>query len=325
MSAFDELLAYVTERGAGASEAINPFWRHELRKLQALLEQDRRPSIDEVVRALGYFDDRLPSGMTNRDTEAWGALMKALESDPCDRALAEHAGSLAVLMKHKLLEAYLKLIDGLGLMSNMALARHYWYSVKLEAHISALEIRRPARFLEVGAGGGQFAMLMSNLGLVGHYVIADLPEMLLNSALTLSQRYPESKVHFGKTPAFKATGLNFWLLDTDDIEKIPDGSIDVSLNFNSFMEMDEQVRDFYIENIYRCSRPGAIFYNVNRRQSAMSRRGGEIFDNHPLLYPYRPSDRVVEWGPDQMQQDNRSRRFQSPHKSFCISRIAQVA
>ncbi|MEI9963524.1 MAG: hypothetical protein WDM92_01190 [Caulobacteraceae bacterium] len=100
--------------------------------------------------------------------------------------------------------------------------------------------------------------------------------------------------------------------------------MEVALNFNSFMEMDEAIRDSYIDQIYRTAAPGALFYNVNRRQKAMTRQDGRKFENNPLLYPYRPSDRILEWQTDECQESCRSELFRSPHTSFSISRIAQI-
>ncbi len=105
---------------------------------------------------------------------------------------------------------------------------------------------------------------------------------------------------------------------------MPANSVDLASNFNSFAEMDEDVRDNYIANIYRTARPGCVFYNVNRRQTNMTRRDGTPHETNPLLYPYRPTDKVIEWEPDRLQQDNRSVAFYSSHKNFCISSIRQI-
>ena len=324
MSAFDELLSYVVDRGVGASDAINPFWQHELRRLKALLEANKSPSMDEVVRALGYYDFRLEPGQKNRETSTWAEVMSALKTGGENTRQSEHAGSISCLSRHKHLDRYIDLLDQFGLVSNMPLARHYWYSFKLIEQMKRKNIEPPAVFLEVGAGGGQFAMMMCHYQAVGHYVIADLPEMLLNSMRTLSARFPHAHLHFGEVPEFSSGELNFWFLDTSDIQKVPDKSVDVMVNFNSLMEMDEGIRNFYIEQLYRSGRSGSIFYNVNRRQRTMTRQDGEEYDNHPLFYPYRSTDTVIEWEPDQIQQDNRSRQFQSPHGSFCISRMAII-
>ncbi len=325
MSAFEDLLAYVRQRGVGTADAINPFWQKQLEKLEGLFARSEAPDRKAIVNALGYFDERLPPGGSNRATPAWARVTEIMESpNGHPRGQVEHAGALSLLLRYKVLDDYLATIDSLGLASNMALARHYWYVRKLKHQLDDLKDRRRDVFLEVGAGGGQYAMLLTRAGLVRHYVIADLPEMMLNSMITLSDRFPEADVRFGETPDFSGERLTFWFLDTSDIAKAPDSSVDVVSNFNSFMEMAQDIRDFYLDNIYRCAKPGALFYNVNRRQSSMSKRDGSPYDNNPLLFPYRASDRVLEWEPDQIQQDYRSGQFMSPHASFCISRMALI-
>jgi hypothetical protein len=149
--------------------------------------------------------------------------------------------------------------------------------------------------------------------------------MLLNSHGALSHWLPEAPMHIGEAPDFDAPGMHFWFLETTDIERVPDRSLDAALNFNSFMEMDEQVRDYYIEQVYRATAAGAVFYNVNRMQREMTRRDGTTYANNPLLYPYRATDQVLHWEPDEMQQSLRAYRFAAPIKSFCISRMAIVA
>ena len=200
----------------------------------------------------------------------------------------------------------------------MALARHFYYSRRLKA-VRA----EPGRILEIGAGSGQFATFATDAGLVSHYVIVDLPEMLLNSAATVARKLPQADIRAGEAPDFSAPGLHFWLLRPSEIALIPDRSLDAGLNFNSFMEMDDQVRDAYIGHIYRTCSPGAAFYNVNRYQQSMARRDGSTFTGNPLLYPYRADDEVIEWGVDEMQHTLRARVFHTP-KSFSISRIALI-
>jgi putative sugar O-methyltransferase len=237
--------------------------------------------------------------------------------------VAEHVGALAFLQRVGLFDAYLAWVDGHGVKSDMDLARHYWYAFKLR------RVRGkgadPGVCLEVGAGSGRFSSLLVEQGVARQFVLVDLPEMLLNAMLLIGEMFPQADIRYDETPDFTQPGLIFWMLETSDIQRVPDRSIDAGLNFYSFMEMDEQVRDFYIAQIYRAAAPGALFYNVNRRQGKMTRRDGARFQNNPLLYPYRPDDKVIEWEPDDFQQSNRSDRFIAPTKAFAISRIARVA
>ena len=311
----------------GQSNEINPFWRDQLARLERTLRKEGPDvSFDLIRGALGYNAFRLPAGVTaNAQRRDWPRLMQAVESRDLQGVdhIAEHVGALSYLKRAGCLDAYLAWVDALGVMSDLDLARHYWYAFKLARFRG--KGASPAVCLEVGSGSGRFATRLVELGIVRQFVLVDLPEMLPNAMLLVGERFPQAEIRYGETPDFTQPGLIFWMLETSDIKRVPDRSIDIALNFYSFMEMDEAIRDFYIGQIYRAAAPGALFYNVNRRQQRMTRRDGTFFENNPLLYPYRKSDTVLEWEPDDFQQSNRSDRFRAPTKSFAISRIARLA
>ena len=321
------LIERLRTEGIGKSAEINPFWRDQLARLtRAFSKAGTNVTHEQLRGALGYNAQRLPAGVSkNADRPDWAGLMRCGEIPPIEGARneVEHAGALAYLRRMGALDQYLAWVDGHGLASAMDLARHYWYAKRLRSVLEKPDGQKIC--LEVGVGSGRFASLLVETGIVRHYVLIDFPEMLLNAMLLVNELFPHAETRYGETPDFTQSGLVFWLLETGDIRRVPDAAVDIALNFYSFMEMDEQIRDFYIGEIYRVAAPGAIFYNVNRRQRGMTRLNGSTFENHPLLYPYRSSDRVLEWGPDDFNQSVRSERFFSPNKSFSISRIAAMA
>ena len=315
----------IVASGVGTSEAINPFWRGQLERLHAILDKGGALAPEAVQKALGYNQRRLPKGVaSNRELPEWPMLMQAVKTGDTSQLgkTTEHVASLHYLLRKAALDDYLALADELGVVSDIGLVRLYWYARRLAGVLEDSGRMQPQTFLEVGSGSGRFASLLLRRGFVRHYVMVDLPEMLLNAMLT-ARALPGVELRFGETPDFTLPGVVFWFLDTREIEKVPKASVDVAVNFNSFMEMDEDIRDFYISEVYRASRPGAIFYNVNRRQPKMTRRDGSRFDNHPMFYPYRPTDRVLEWEPDDLQQCTRSVLFAAP-SSFCMSRIGMT-
>ncbi len=318
VSVLDVLAAQVAAKGVGADETINPFWQNQLATFGAAFAREGAPTI-EALRALGYWELDLPAGERNKhrpDFKAAFDVAKAGDTSVTDKGLLGHAGGLAVLSRNRVLAPYLADMDRLRIASRMSIARLWFYLHRLR------RVRtQPGVFLEIGAGGGHFARLAIDAGMVSHYVTLDLPEMLLNSAATLAHKVPEAVVHAGGPLDLSAAGLHLWFLRPDQAGEIPSRSIDYAINFNSFMEMDRDVRDGYFDLIYRTARRGAVFYNVNRMQRAMTMRDGSTYENNPLLYPYRPSDTVVEWCTDEMQDSNRARAFNAPWKSFCISRI----
>ncbi len=321
----ESLVRRIVASGVGTSEAINPFWRGQLQRLDSVFKDGAKVTPQRIQHALGYNQARLPKGVaSNRDLPHWPEVIQAAQTGDV-RGMGkavEHVASLNFLIKEGALDEYVALADDLGVVSDIGLIRLYWYARRLGKVLEDAARPKPQTFLEVGSGSGRFATLMVRRGLVGHYVMVDLPEMLLN-AMLMAHTIPGAELRFGEAPDFQRPGLVFWFLDTNDIAMVPAESVDVAVNFNSFMEMDGEVRDVYISEIYRAAKPGAIFYNVNRRQGAMTRRDGGRFDNNPLLYPYRSLDKIIEWATDDLQQCTRSRKFEAP-RSFCISRISMV-
>ncbi len=321
----ETLVRRIATTGVGTSDAINPFWRGQLQRLDSVFKDGVEVTAQRIQHALGYNQVRLPKGVaSNRDLPHWPEVLEAARTGDV-RGMGkavEHVASLNFLIREGALDEYLALADDLGVVSDIGLIRLYWYARRLAKVLKDTGRLERMTFLEVGSGSGRFATLMERRGLVGHYVMVDLPEMLLN-AMLMADTIAGAELHFGEAPDFQRPGLVFWFLDTNDIALVPEKSVDVAVNFNSFMEMDGEVRDFYISEIYRAAKPGAIFYNVNRRQAAMTRRDGGRFDNNPLLYPYQAFDKIIEWVADDLQQCTRSRKFEAP-SSFCISRISVV-
>jgi hypothetical protein len=301
------------ERARTDSETINPFWS---RRMDESRDQLAQPVLDkaQLLLSLGCWVERLGPGQQNRDLPALQHILANLKAPQhAEKADREHFAAVLFLVRRGLLDPCLADLDALGWTSSYGAIRHWWY-----AHRTRALLKGPANFLEIGPGGAHIAILLANWNLVRSYVLVDLPQMLLNSIDAVEEHLP------GSSKTIESIDAEFSFLQPEEIGLIPSGSIDCALNFNSFSEMDDGVRDRYLAEVYRTAKPGAIFYNVNRRHKAMTRLDGSAFENHPMLYPYQPDDRVLEWEPDEFQQATRSDLFSTPQKSFCISRIASV-
>lgn len=328
------LIDKITKKGVGADDTINSFWKRQLDTLRIYLSDAQvdgqfDPKVGSILDALGYNEDRLPIGRGNRRykktmniiTYATDVLPRQQKrfhaSLPGDKS--EHLCSLFFLRRKGLLDEYLEFADSQGFVSSMPMVRHWWYYKKIKPLMSSAS----KRVLEIGAGSGFFASLvMSGIDWHGSYFIVDLPEMLLNSAVNLTSKFPNSVAHLNSAQSTGDPSIHF--LETSNIELIESSSIDAALNFNSLMEMQESTRDYYIRQIYRVCKPGAIFYNVNRMQRNMANSDGSLYENNPLRYPYEKSDQIIEWEPDEFQQDYRSRFAYGATESFAISSVRRV-
>ena len=213
------------------------------------------------------------------------------------------------LQAYGLLETFETEAGVLQFPLNVASAQNFYYSRLTLQFIERCAIQTPARFLEIGGGGGLLAAFLFNAGAVSRYEFVDLAEMLQIAVQTMVKIGTENQC-----------GLHV----TEQIERIENASIDIALNFNSFMEMDREVRDYYFEQVYRVCRPGALFINSNRMSRNMLMRDGSTYENNPLLYSYRPSDEIIHWEPDHFQQDRKARHFRSNKDSFAICRVSRV-
>ncbi len=318
-SPLERLLDRVESVGIDSAESINPFWARQRADAKASglpLREFFKSSVQ-----FGYNSEPLGPGETNADL--FGALPDQ-SPDGLHRYDIEHIGALNFLRQRGVMQEHFAIADAFGIRSDMRNARHFWYARLLRTTLAEQQIPTPAVFLEIGAGSGHFAHLCIDAGLVRHYVLVDLPAMLVNSMSNLVERFPDALAHFGERPDFASPGLHLWFFDTFDMTLVPDCSVDVALNFNSFGEMDRDVRDRYIAEVYRTTRAGGLFYNVNRNQTGMTMRDGSTYDNNPLLYPYAASDRIIDWVLDEFQTAYRARTFQGPARSFAISRRALV-
>lgn len=325
----DERLREYLARLPGLSDATCPsvFWERQLDRLHATAPL---PSVAEltaadleiVVRSLGYgFEDLEQDAASARDDDRFAAATADAERigrlakgyGPSGTGLEpsawEHAVSLRFLERRGIVDEYVALLDRLGVRSSMSAARHFWYLQQTRELAARHAPARPLDVLEIGAGAGNLSVMLHGLGLVRSYTIVDLPELLVHSAYTISKYVEGADLRFG-TPAKPAAAGEppvFVLLTPAEASQIADAGTDLALNFNSFMEMDLEARDDYLDLIYRVGRPGALFLNVNRRQRALPGRDGEPVDNNPLLYPYRASDRVLVWEEDEFQTVTRMR------------------
>lgn len=337
----------------GRDPTISAFWRGQVEraKRKALKRiPAERVKVSDVIKFLAgeaYGFRKLADGRTSENDKCLIRMIEAsklyVKTPPTSlgrhinsvrktglfarlgAAQKEHLASLVYLRQEGLLQEYVEFMRPLGIQSDMSTARHFYYARVVKSlrrdHLKAAKVN----ILEIGAGAGNLAIFLMSSGIVANYVICDLQEMLLGAAVQLRDHCPKVNVYFDETPNLEVQEgdcPNVYLLTTSAVEKIESSCFHIALNFNSFMEMDESVRDFYISEIYRTAMHGAVFYNVNRRQSKLPQADGTFFDNNPLLYPYETSDHIIFWEDDPFQTSVRARHFHRP--SLAIARAAIV-
>lgn len=169
---------------------------------------------------------------------------------------------------------YLEFLRRRGVYSNQAAAENFYYFQYIKNRFGG---KNNLNFLEIGAGGGIFAMLCFEYLPIRNYTIIDLPEMLTVAERNIKKYQPKiiNRIRFLKSG------------------QRPDVRFDACFNFNSFCEMEEKEIIEYFDLIYSAAKPHALFFNVNYRRKIKNRDGSKS-DNNPLLFPYRGKPIVWE-------------------------------
>jgi predicted O-methyltransferase YrrM len=314
--ALRDFLARLDEARSHSTPSV--FWQKQLEDRAAYdagADEDLVALAERVKRGYGFED--LPKRVSKpAEDPAYEAAIDGLKRmranakqlDPTrmgiDKGTWEHLRALGFLQLQGLLDEYLEFIEPLGVRSTMSVARHWYYARQVDNWAREVHGEGPLDVLEVGAGAGNLGVLLARMGRVRSYTIIDLPDMLVHSAFTVWRQVPDVELRFESAPSADA-----WTFVSDGLaaSTLTGEAFDLCLNFNSFMEMDRQARDGYFDIIYRTARPGALFVNVNRRQPALPLADGATWDNNPLLYPYRPDDRILAWEEDRFQTITRTK------------------
>jgi hypothetical protein len=313
------------------------FWENMLKEFRGKMTADLNwKELQDLIELLGFRDKPLTAETFDQEPE-WVDLLRLIESrgpalGPTDvkslpKNAGEHLAHICFLRQSGLFDEFVRFFKPLKLRSGMFPIRMFNYAVLIRKYCRQfLGDGRKYRFLEIGAGSGYMAYFLTKMGIVDTYHIVDLPEMLLNSSTALSSFLPKSRFSFfpnGGLSKMSEPESRFYFTSAQHFQNIPRGYYEVFLNFNSFMEMERNARDTYISGIYDLCATPSLFINSNRRQIKLPQRNRKEFDNHPLLYPYEPSDRVIYWGPDDVQEWTRATQFRTA-PSFSILRVALI-
>ena len=138
----------------------------------------------------------------------------------------------------------------------------------------AITDERKAVVMEVGAGWGGFAALLKGRFPSTRYVILDIPTSSVfqkgffhrlgyKKILALHANATAADAH----RALCCTEFDFLFISPHHFTLLPDDAVDVTVNFDSMIEMPVATIDLYIGQIARVSR---AFYYINRNRYVQS-------------------------------------------------------
>lgn len=152
---------------------------------------------------------------------------------------------------------------GIPVGSTIIQSETFRHAYKASRMISMLEETLGNTVVEIGAGFGgcAYQVMQRSNGIVGRYLIFDIPEVAFVSAYFLIEALPHRVVRlFGEGP-INASDYDIGVFPHFSFEQLSDDSVDLVFNSCSFSEMDRETSSRYLNVIERVGR--RYFFHVN--------------------------------------------------------------
>ena len=123
--------------------------------------------------------------------------------------------------------------------------------------------------LEIGPGSCNLISLIKYHFNTKNFIIVDLPETLSISIPIINNLFPKSKIilpneNLKRIDNSVIKNFDFIFLTPNQISLINDQIVDLSINTDSFGEMNIEQVNLYIDLIQRASKNSSYFFNTNR-------------------------------------------------------------
>ncbi len=153
---------------------------------------------------------------------------------------------------------------------NWAAVRAVLIANMLIPHLDAA-VGEPRVILEIGPGSGNLLYCLKKRYPRASCVFVDLPSSLPFSFANVLSKKPDATFmlphEVASGPHFEA--VDFVFLRNDQVNLIPDRSVDVALNTVSFAEMSREQIDRYFSELRRVCQSANVFYCLNRVEKQM--------------------------------------------------------
>jgi hypothetical protein len=216
-----------------------------------------------------------------------------------------HFRAVLFLADNDLLASYETLLSSLAIRSTAAVARYFYYAIRLREWCKEHLGSAPLDVIEIKPTAAYLAAFMAKLVPIRNYTTVDAADALARDAHDLTTLVPEANPTFNERLDAKRVPVGgaptFQFIASDRLDLLPTAHYDLAVNINSLMNMQPIDRDRSIKTVYRRVREGGMYVFVNARKSLRTAEG-KRFDNNPLLYPYRSADRIIAWEPDPFEQ-----------------------
>jgi hypothetical protein len=259
----ERVLALLDTAYANDDGTPSAYWREELSGFDYML--DASPLIIEKLRHHCYHI----TGIKPYDYRSG--------KDKAHLQLREKLDRLLEIGTPELFVPEPRLLGGFGFpygdegLFNIDTLKYYEAMIALQrggvlGELQATDERRVV--WEIGAGWGGMAYTLKRLCPNVTYVITDLPELFLFSAVYLQAAFPDAKIAFhGDAPLDElvASGVDFVFSPHTALADLELPRLDLTVNMVSFQEMTTEQVEGYVEHAY--ARGSRYLYSLNRDRS----------------------------------------------------------
>ncbi|HTN24344.1 MAG TPA: putative sugar O-methyltransferase [Solirubrobacteraceae bacterium] len=257
------VLALQDAASASAGATPSAYWREELSGFDYML--DASPLIIEKLRQHCYHI----TGLKAYDYRSG--------KDKAEQRLREKLDRLLEIGGTDLWVPEPRLLGGFGFpygadgLFNIDTLKFFEAAIALQRGGVLGELQAPGErpvVWEIGAGWGGMAYTLKTLCPNVTYVITDLPELFLFSAVYLQSAFPDAKIAFhgdGPLEDLLAGDVDFVFSPHTALAELTLPRVDLTVNMVSFQEMTTEQVEGYVEHAYALG--SRYLYSLNRDRS----------------------------------------------------------
>jgi putative sugar O-methyltransferase len=153
---------------------------------------------------------------------------------------------------------------------NQRILRYAYYTSQIKKNTDLKKENRNL-VLDIGGGYGGLIRFLKNTYLKSTFVLIELPELCMLACYFLKRNFSNKN----KISIEDLRKYDFVILPQNFMEKFEDDVFDLIINTTSLGEMTDEMQDYYLENIERCS--NKYFYSVNRSKKRVEKYNSRGF------------------------------------------------
>ncbi len=144
--------------------------------------------------------------------------------------------------------------------------RSYYYINLINNYLNLSNLNS---ILEIGPGSCNLTSLLKAHFNIKNFILIDLPETLTSTIPIINNLFPDSKIlfpheNFDKIDQSLIEKYDFIFLTPGQLNTVSENIVDLSINTDSFQEMNLEQVNLYLDLIQRASKKNSYFFIKNR-------------------------------------------------------------